>query len=238
MSVHAADVSFVFRPIERWTGLDRVPKPGPFKVSVGRTQQDLRIELSRIGVGSCMIQADLHESDIRVDGMPYARARYRSSRVVVSFEHPEQGEVAFPCGTYTDLWQNIRAIVMTLEKLRGIERDGVVQRSQQYTGFKTLPAGGSAGGSVGGSAIVPVSSRGFASVDAAARFLIATAKVTMEPRVLARVIGDGAALRRVFTTASTHAHPDKMDGCEQLMTRVNAARDLIRDHQEREGGRS
>ena len=159
--IHPAAVSFTFRPIERWSGATRTPRLSQFKVSPGRTQDDLRGELAAIGVRSCVIQADLDESDIRLDGMPRASARFRSERVVVSFEHPQQGAVSFPCGTYARFWHNVRAVVKTLEALRAVNRYGVTQRAEQYTGWRQLPPSGSS------IVLAP-----FVSVEAAARFLL------------------------------------------------------------------
>jgi hypothetical protein len=39
-------------------------------------------------------------------------------------------------------WQhNVRAIALTLEALRAVDRYGATETGQQYTGFKALPAG-------------------------------------------------------------------------------------------------
>ena len=234
-SVHPSDVSFVFRPIERWTGLDRVPKNGAFKVTPGRTQQDLKIELSRIGVDSCVIQADLDDSDIRIDGMPRANARYRSSRVIVSFTHPDQGAVAFPCGTYRDLWHNLRAIVLTMESLRAVNRYGVTQKSEQYTGWKTLPAGGVGGGD----SIIPSSpsAGGFSTVDEAARFLIEASPAKATPSRVEDILSNSDYLTSVYRSASRRAHPDLIGSeGERIMIRINAARAMVLEHIERAGG--
>lgn len=215
--VHPASVVFTFRPIERWSGASRRPRASQFKVTPGRTQDDLRVELAYIGVRSCVIQADLGEDDIRLDGMPRANARWRSSRVVVSFTHPQQGEVSFPCGTYKDFWHNVRAVVKTLEALRAVDRHGVTQRAEQYTGWRALPGGGTA-----------IVVGAFASLEDAARFLLKTGGFPSDQRYVERVIGVADDLKQIYDAAARRAHPDVAGGSDALMSRVNAARDFIR----------
>ena len=46
-----------------------------------------------------------------------------------------------PCDRYTDWEPNIRAIALTLEHLRAVERHGVTtEKQEQYTGWLRLPA--------------------------------------------------------------------------------------------------
>lgn len=223
MGVNPNSVRFRFRPIERWTGTRRTPKRSQFKVSAGRTQHELACELAAIGVRSCVIQADIDESDIRLDGMPRANARQRTPRVVVGFEHPQQGAVSFPSGKYDRLWCNVRAVVKTLEALRAVDRHGVTQRAEQYTGWKQLPSGGdlSRGAIVTGS---------FASVEAAARFLLETARATPVEASVRRVIDEPDGLKWAYDGAARRAHPDLSTGSDAVMAKVNAARDMIRTH--------
>lgn len=221
--IHPNQVVFRFRPIERWTGAQRRPQSSRFKATGGQTQDDLRCELAAIGVRSCVIQADLDESDIRIDGLPRASARYRSPRVVVSFTHPQQGEVSFPSGKYDSLWCNVRAVVKTLEALRAVDRHGVTQRAEQYTGWKRLTSGGD----LSRGAIVVDS---FASVEAAARFLLETAGALVDGVSVRLVIDKPHELKCVYDSAARKAHPDLPTGSDALMARVNAARDMIRQH--------
>ena len=202
--------------IEKWTGKGMTPKRSSFKVTPGRTQDELCHELSMIGVRACVIQADLREADIRVDGMPRANARFRTPRVIITFKHPRQGEISFPCGTYDRFWCNVRGVVKTLESLRAVDRYGVTQRAEQYTGWKALPTG---------SAIVL---NEFSSVEDAARFMIETAGMWVHSNLVNRVVFHDSVTKEVFDQAAKRSHPDHDGGSDALMAKVNAARAMIR----------
>lgn len=219
-SIHPASVEFQFRPIAHWnhgTGPKRVNSP--FRVGAGRTQDELRCELAAIGVRSAVIQADLDPSDIRLDGVPRSNARFRTGRVILSFTHPKLGDLSMPCWQFRDLWDNLRAIVKTLEALRAVDRYGVTQRAEQYRGWSALPPAGTA--------IVVAE---FATAEDAARFLLKTAHNdpahTPAPGVIKLVIDDAEFRSTAYRAASKTAHPDT-GGSETLMRRVNAARDMI-----------
>jgi hypothetical protein len=59
---------------------------------------------------------------------------------VLSFD-TKHGRMSMPCDSYTDWEANLRAIALTLECLRTVERYGVTSnRQEQYTGWLKLPA--------------------------------------------------------------------------------------------------
>lgn len=78
------------------------------------------------------------ESHIRNDGMVRADARPSSPGVIIAFDCPH-GPMQFPCDTFTDWQDNVRAIALALEALRKVDRYGVTRRAEQYTGWKQLP---------------------------------------------------------------------------------------------------
>ena len=85
-----------------------------------------------------LIQAYLNYEDIRNDGWPRSSARPSSPGVIVSFSTPN-GDLSFPCDTYTNWEHNVRAIALALEALRRVERYGVTRRHEQYKGWAKLP---------------------------------------------------------------------------------------------------
>lgn len=92
--------------------------------------------LKATGVVMLMALADY---EIRNDGRPRADAKPRHPGVILSFTTPN-GAMQFPCDRF-DYWaDNIRAIALGLEALRKVERYGIAPRSEQYTGWKALPA--------------------------------------------------------------------------------------------------
>ncbi len=46
----------------------------------------------------------------------------------------------FPCDRFKHWDDNLRAISLTLERMRAVDRYGVTLNKQQYAGFKALPA--------------------------------------------------------------------------------------------------
>lgn len=111
-----------------------------FGVTPGEALQHLRQELQRAGALRAVLELDVAERDVRQDGQLRADARPRSPAVVVSYEHPQHGMLRFPCDTFTTWTDNVRAIGLSLEALRAVERYGVVKRQEQFLGFKALPA--------------------------------------------------------------------------------------------------
>ena len=76
-----------------------------------------------------------------------ANAKVGHPGVVVSFES-QYGPLRYATDAYERDWShgmpgwqaNLRAIALTLEALRAIDRWGVSKRGEQYTGWKALPA--------------------------------------------------------------------------------------------------
>jgi len=128
-----------FKPISTWPGKRRTShQPSRFRASWGETLDQLRYELGKLRAKRIVIEIDLSEDQIRLDGWPKATAKPRYPGVIVSFEAKE-GPLRFPCDTF-DFWQdNLRAIAKSLEALRAVDRYGVTKRGEQYTGWKRLP---------------------------------------------------------------------------------------------------
>src|ERR1700675_3855774 len=78
-----------------------------------------------------VFQIDVRESEIRLDGLPSARARPNDPAVIVSFDS-KHGPLRYFCDQFTDWQDNIRAIALGLEALRKVERYGITHRGEQY----------------------------------------------------------------------------------------------------------
>lgn len=46
----------------------------------------------------------------------------------------------YPCDTFDDWQDNVRAIALALEALRTVDRYGVTKRAEQYKGWAALPS--------------------------------------------------------------------------------------------------
>ena len=142
------DLDVTFRPFDgpapRGSG-----KPSPFDASWSSTVETLARELRALGATRIVVEIDgLEERDLRLDGLPRANAR-PGDAVRISFESrwgPLRYETAeFTRGWYGDDkagWQaNVRAIALSMEALRKVDRYGVSKRGEQYRGWRALPTG-------------------------------------------------------------------------------------------------
>ena len=127
-----------FRPIQQWPGeLTRDRRRSQFSASWQATLDLLDRELSQLGSKNVVIQVALTERDIRNDGYPRANARPEHPGVIVSLDSA-YGPLSYPCDTFHDWRDNLRAIALALEALRSVDRYGVTKRGEQYTGWRQL----------------------------------------------------------------------------------------------------
>src|SRR5262245_72200 len=134
-----------FKPIEKWPS-----KPTPdwkrqhsrFKAGWQATLDLLERELNQLGAKDINIEGFFARSDIRNDGWPKSSARPSQPGVVLSFT-TKQGRMVMPCDSFRDWEANLRAIALSLEHLRAVDRYGVTtEEKEQYTGWLRLPAAG------------------------------------------------------------------------------------------------
>lgn len=119
------------------------PKPGnqgaQFRSTVGQTATLLARELRYLGSKNAVLELDLRERDIRLDGMPRSDARPGNPTVVLSFDS-KFGPLRYATCEYTSWDDNLRAIALAMEALRAVDRYGVSKRGEQYVGWRQLPA--------------------------------------------------------------------------------------------------
>lgn len=137
------DAGATFRPFDG----DK-PRPGGTPSRFDAPWEDtcslLARELRHLNARSIVVELDLQERDLRLDGLPRADARLASDAVRISFESkwgPQRIETAEFTGTWGSLgWQaNLRAIALGLEALRKIDRYGISKRGEQYRGWRQIP---------------------------------------------------------------------------------------------------
>lgn len=134
-------IQITFRPIDRWPG-ERTPsysrKRSSFKASYRSTMDLLNRELAMLRASNVVIQLDTNPGEIRRDGLPRADAHVTTPAVILAFE-TKGGAVSFPCDKYNDWEDNLRAIALSLEALRSVDRHGVTRNGEQYRGWAALP---------------------------------------------------------------------------------------------------
>lgn len=131
-----------FRPL-RWSGpetpADQRYSRRIFKAGWSSTLQLLDDELWHLSARDVVAELDVDESRIRRDGWPRenATAGFPGVRVAFASKH---GPLTYATDAY-DWWQhNVRAIALSLQALRAVDRYGVTTRGEQYTGWAALPS--------------------------------------------------------------------------------------------------
>ena len=94
-------------------------------------------ELGRMGVPDVVISSNLR---VRLDGRPVAEQRApQDAGAAIYFQH-EGRQVCFACDKWSTVEDNLRAISLTLEAVRGMERWGAASIEATFTGYAALPA--------------------------------------------------------------------------------------------------
>ena len=130
-------------PLNWPPGYDRTPNPGfgGFQVSLPEAEKDLALELDRLGATNDHLSTD---NQLMRSGRPKNDFGQASAAVVLHFIRDGQ-ELTIPCDKFADLRSNVRAIGLTLEAIRRMERYGTSQMMDRaLSGFAALPAGASA----------------------------------------------------------------------------------------------
>lgn len=216
-------MTVTFRPITLWPGEPTARRlVSRFQAGYQDTLDLLTRELRQLGASGAVVQLALQEKDIRRDGWPRAGARPTHPGVIVAFES-RHGPLSYPCDRFTDWESNLRAIALSLEALRAVDRYGVTRRAEQYRGWQALPEGG-------GAAPGPDAEMG---LEEAAELLTRTAR---EGNTHSRVVTDPRAVRADLKTfelvrraALSAAHPDS-GGSHDLFLRVRKAVEILKEH--------
>lgn len=151
-----AKLFYSFAPLPRqWPGRQRPagwkPNERPlFKVTtLARTELLLKRELDHLGAKDVVVHVDVDPAQWvraqRADGGIYSDVKFRSSRIIVRFSDKHGVMREFPADKFGDWTANLQAVARTLERLRGIDREGVTRGEEQYVGFKALPSAASDG---------------------------------------------------------------------------------------------
>ena len=132
-------MDFTHRPIETWPGPMTAHRVrSPFFASWGSTMKLLERELRFLGAKKVVLQEALLNQDIRLDRKPKANAKAAHPGVILSFDS-KHGPLNYPCDRFDSWDDNVRAIALSLEHLRAVDRYGVTRSGEQYRGWARLP---------------------------------------------------------------------------------------------------
>lgn len=211
-------IEYTFRPLTKWpreqTRSDK-RRRAPFSSPMTRVYRNLQRELQHLKAENpAVIQVALREKDIRLDGLPRSSVPLPNfPGVIVSFRSKSQGPLEFCCDYCRNYEDNIRAIVLTLERLRLVDLYGVTNRGEQYTGWKALP-----------NALVTPPPM---TVEQAASFIRAVSGA-MEA---SKIISDPAAFIFNYRVAAKKLHPDANNGQHRAeWTQLQQAKAVLDKH--------
>jgi len=134
-----------FKPLHQWPG-KRVEETesSRFKAGYDNTLAKLEYELEKLEASEIIIQVDGLTPDwIRNDGWPKGQwwnLKHARSGVILSFQSPK-GAISFPCDRFNYWQDNLRAIALSLEALRAVDRYGVIRGNEQYRGWTQIGNG-------------------------------------------------------------------------------------------------
>lgn len=196
-------MKYTVRPISDRTWLGQTRKvASQFSAKWSATLELLGAEVDHLKGRDVVIEMDVRETDLKLNGELRANARPSSPAVVVAFES-KHGPLYYRCDRFFTSWShqgpdwqhNVRAIALTLQALRAVDRYGATETGQQYAGFKALPAGTAMG----------------AGTPSHLTATEAQARVTALAGVHSWPTSD-SGIERVVQLAKRTAHPDRNDG--------------------------
>lgn len=201
-----------FVPIQQWPGEKTKERQGsPFRSSYVQTLDLLESELIQLRAREIVLQAFISWNDLRNDGLPKSNAAFGDPGVILTFES-KHGALSYPCDRYADWQANLRAIALSLEALRAVNRYGVTRRAEQYQGWRQL---------------APASDQPFPDKEAAAIYLSGHAGgSTSAWREMLPT--ENAPLRQeAYRRAAAKLHPDKPGGSHDEFIKLQAALALL-----------
>lgn len=201
------DLRFV--PLTKWPGeATKGREHARFRSTYAKTLDLLETELAKVRAKEITVQAFFRLDQIRNDGWPYSQAKPSAPGVILSFR-TKDGALSFPCDRYHTIDDNLRAIALSLEALRAVDRYGVTKRAEQYAGWKRIEAPGA---------------NGFQTKEDAAAFIIAQQDT---PTPTYSLIADVALRQEVYRRAARRLHPDAATGNHDLFVKLQQANAML-----------
>jgi hypothetical protein len=124
---------------ENWP---RIPpsqqKKSAFRSTMGQARGELFEEIRRLGGKEVILSTNI---PLRNDGLPRADAKEPIDAGVAVYFTYKKKPMCFACDKFYYVRENIHAIKLTIEALRGIERWGASDMlDRAFTGFTALPS--------------------------------------------------------------------------------------------------
>lgn len=111
-----------------------------FRKTTGVVRDFLENEIWRLGGNNLIVSTNM---PTRLDGRFYASAKDPDDTGVAVYFTYKKKTMCFACDKHPTVRENLHAIAMTINALRGIERWGASDMMERaFRGFAALPAGG------------------------------------------------------------------------------------------------
>jgi hypothetical protein len=209
------------RPIVTWPGKEnKDQKWSPFRVGYNQTLQLLESELVKCDavMSSLVLEMWVDRRMIRQDGQLRADAKVLKPGVIFRFTRKtnrrysqERGayiydpqNVSYPCDAFTDWQDNLRAIALSMERLRSVERYGVFKYDEIVSRLALPSAEGK------------VSTR-----ESAAAFMATHSGVAMK-----EILFSETARSQAYRKAAQKLHPDAGGNPEEFVKLQEANKTL------------
>lgn len=129
------------RPLSTWPGaLTRGRRRAQFRAGWPSTRRLLMHELTQLAAKGVVLEMAITEDDLHQDGLPRPRSVAAHPGVVLSLQS-KHGPLRYAVDSYTRWHDNLRAIGLSLEALRAVDRYGVTRAGEQYRGWRAIEAG-------------------------------------------------------------------------------------------------
>lgn len=202
-----------YRPLDSWDGPRTDPdevRPSSYSSTMDTVYATLDRAFDHLGCDEAAILVEgLRPGDIRItDG--HMKANARPGVAVALIAVTLHGTLRFQCDRWRTWTDNLRCIVLTLDRLRLIDRDGCATGGQAYTGWTAIPE--------------RTGPAGMTRADAARLLCHATAdEVGEDPRDIDAV---ARVARSLYTEAAKRHHPDR-GGDAAYFAQLGQARDTL-----------
>lgn len=199
--------TYTIRPVSDRTNFTGKHRRSAFDAPWSATEALLIREVRHLGGRDLVVEVDVMESDIRLDGRIRAGARPSTPGVRIAFESIH-GPLTYATDRFSTWQDNVRAIALGLEALRKVDRYGITKRGEQYAGWKALPSGSGEASS-------------HMTADEAWAILGSFGDAPIADQ---RASSDGRAQLR---KARALSHPDRHDGDRTLWNQVERAAQVL-----------
>lgn len=199
-------LSITFQTLPTWPHAATAARPRfAYKASYQTIITDLVSELSALDPHDVILQMALPLKSIRRDGWPVTDARPMHPGVIL-IVYTDDGPLELACDENGPWQHNLRAISLTLEALRAVERHGATKKRQQYAGYLAAPV---------------ATSTERAEAAAAIAFLAGAGS-----QVVSEILDDPQMREAYYREAVKRVHPDT-GGDAEAFRKLQAAREAL-----------